>query len=113
MDRRWARVCSLAVACEVALSSVVRARRRRVRSGLVATAVLFVSWAGSAVLVLVVVGLWWVRLWLGVRRVVALGMLGVYMWGEFRWGNRGPMQSGWLGRLGRVWRVRKGLQMCL
>ena len=55
MDRRWARVCSLAVACEVALSSVVRARRRIVRSGLVVTAVLFVSWAGSAVLVLVVV----------------------------------------------------------
>ena len=55
VDRRWVRVCSLAVACEVALSSVVRARRRRVRSGLVVTAVLFVSWAGSAVLVLVVV----------------------------------------------------------
>ena len=55
MDRRWARVCSLAVACEVALSSVVRARRRIVRSGLVVTAVLVVSWAGSAVLVWVVV----------------------------------------------------------
>ena len=55
VDRRWARVCSLAVACEVALSSVVRARRRRVRSGLVVTAVLFVSWVGSAVLVSVVV----------------------------------------------------------
>ena len=55
MDRRWARVCSLAVACEVALSSVVHARRQIVRSGLVVTAVLFVSWAGSAVLVLVVV----------------------------------------------------------
>ena len=51
MDRRWARVCSLTVACEVALSSVVTL----VRSGLVVTAVLFVSWAGSAVLVLVLV----------------------------------------------------------
>ena len=61
MVRRWARVCSLAVACEVALSSVVRARRRIVRSGLVVTAVLCVSWAGSAVLVLVVfVGGCWV-----------------------------------------------------
>ena len=55
MVRRWARVCSLAVACEVALSSVVRARRRIVRSGDAVTAVLFVSWAGLAVLVLVVV----------------------------------------------------------
>ena len=53
--RRWARVCSLAVACEVALSSLVRARRRIVRSGLVVTAVLFVVWVGSAALVLVVV----------------------------------------------------------
>ena len=55
MDLRWVRVCSLAVACEVALSSVVRARRRRVRSGLVVTAVLFVDWVGSAVLVSAVV----------------------------------------------------------
>ena len=51
--RRWARVCFLAVACEVALSSVMRARRRTVRSGLVITAVLFVVWVGSAALVLV------------------------------------------------------------
>ena len=55
VDRRWVRVCSLAVACEVALFSVVRARRRRVRSGLVVTAVLFVGWVGSVVLVSVVV----------------------------------------------------------
>ena len=61
VDRRWVRVCSLAVACEVALSSVVRARRRRVRSGLVVTAVLLVGWVGSAVLVsVVVVGGGWV-----------------------------------------------------
>ena len=61
MDLRWVRVCSLALACEVALSSVVRARRRRVRSGLVVTAVLFVGWVGSAVLVsAVVVGGGWV-----------------------------------------------------
>ena len=59
--RRWDRVCSLAVACEVALSSVMRARRRTVRSGLVVTAVLFVVWAGSSAPVLVVfVGGCWV-----------------------------------------------------
>ena len=52
-------------------------------------------------------------MWLGVRQVVALGMLGVYKWGEFQWGNRGPMQSEWLGRLGWAWRVRRGLHMCL
>ena len=55
MVRRWARVCSLAVVCEVVLSSVVRARRRIVRSGLVVTAVLLVVWVGSSALVLVVV----------------------------------------------------------
>ena len=52
--RRWARVCSLAVACEAALSSVMLARHRTVRSGLVFTAVLFVVCVGSAALVLVV-----------------------------------------------------------
>ena len=73
VDRRWARVCSLAVACEVALSSVVRARRRRDRSGLVVTAVLFVGWVGSAVLVsVVVVGGGWVV----VCSVVVGGSLG-------------------------------------
>jgi diguanylate cyclase (GGDEF)-like protein len=34
----------------------------------------------------VVVGLWWVQLRLGVRQVVALGMLGVYRWEECQWG---------------------------
>ena len=61
MVRRWARVCSLAVACEAALSLLVRARRQIVRSGLVVTAVLFGVWVGSAALVLVVfVGGGWV-----------------------------------------------------
>ena len=52
--RRWDRVCSLAVACEVALFSVMRARRRTARSGLVVIAVLFASWAGSSAPVVVV-----------------------------------------------------------
>ena len=73
MVRRWARVCSLAVACEVALSSVMRARRRIVRSGLVVTAVLFVVWFGSAALVFVVfVG----GCWVVVGSVVAGGASG-------------------------------------
>ena len=46
VDLRWVRVCSLALACEVALSSVIRARRQTVRSGLVVTAVLLLAgWA--------------------------------------------------------------------
>ena len=73
MVRRWARVCSLAVACEVALSSVMRAQRRTDRSGLLVTAVLFVVWAGSGAPGLVVfVG----GCWVGVGSVVAGGASG-------------------------------------
>ena len=65
----------------------------------------------------VVVGGGWVvvgSVAVGVRQVVALGMmLEVYRWEACRWENRFPMRSGWLGRLGWVWRVRKGLHMCL
>ena len=49
-----------------------------------------------------VVGLWWVQLWLGVRQVVALGMLRVYRWGGFRWGTAARCsRSGWAGWVGR------------